>query len=197
MLRLGIMGLLMVMLLVPLAMIYAVVSEREVRRNQVTSEISAESGGSQTVGGPVLVIPYRYTSVDNQGRSRSIIAHLSVLPEVLQIEGQVEPEVRRRALFPVIVYKAHLKISGRFSRPNLSHVRPAPEEVLWDDAMLNVGVSDPKASRGDWRPTSVDRRGRSSPACPTSASSRLACRHQQAASSRRAPHRSRSPWNWT
>jgi len=144
MLRLGIMGLLMVMLLVPLAMIYSVVSEREVRRNQVTSEISAESGGSQTVGGPVLVIPYRYTSVDNQGRSRPVIAHLSLLPEVLQVEGQVEPEVRRRALFPVIVYKAHLKISGRFPRPDLTHVRPAPEEMLWDDAMLNVGVSDPK-----------------------------------------------------
>src|SRR5262249_14909787 len=30
------------------------------------------------------------------------------------------------------------------SRPDLSHLRPSPDEVLWDDAMLNVGVSDPK-----------------------------------------------------
>jgi inner membrane protein len=144
MLRLGIMGLLMFMLLVPLAMIYSVVSERETRRNAVTGEISAEAGGAQTVGGPVLVIPYRYTSVDNQGRSRSLMAYMSVLPDLLRIDGQVEPEIRRRALFPVIVYRAHLKISGRVSRPDLSHVRPAPEEVLWDDAMLSVGVSDPK-----------------------------------------------------
>jgi len=144
MLRLGIMGVLMVVLLVPLAMIYGVVAERESRRNSVAAEISAEAGGAQIVGGPVLVIPYRYTSTDNFGRSQASVAHLSILPDQLSIAGQVEPEIRRRALFPVIVYRAHLKISGRFSRPDLSHLRPSPDEVLWNDAMLNVGVSDPK-----------------------------------------------------
>lgn len=142
--RLGMMGIVMFVLLVPLAMMYSVITERASRRNQVVAEISSQSGGAQTLGGPVLVIPYRHSWTDSAGRVQHGTAQAYVLPESLDISGRMEPEIRGRSLFPVVIYRAHLKIQGHFARPDLTHVRPAPDEILWDDATLSLGVSDPK-----------------------------------------------------
>ena len=63
--RLLIMGVILMMLNVPLTMMCGVVGERASRRNQVVSEVSGSWGGEQTVGGPVLSVPYRYSWTDS------------------------------------------------------------------------------------------------------------------------------------
>jgi inner membrane protein len=142
--RLGIMGLLFLVLLVPLTMMYSVVSERSSRRNQVALELSNEWGGSQMIGGPVLVVPYRHSWTDTSGHVQRSTAQAYFLPEALIVDGTVLPEERKRTLFTVTVYTAAFKIRGRFAPPDLSRARPAAEEILWDEATLSLGVSDPK-----------------------------------------------------
>jgi len=56
---LGVGGLVLV-LLVPLAMITGVLSERLQRRNQAVGDITSSWGREQNVIGPVLGIPYEY-----------------------------------------------------------------------------------------------------------------------------------------
>jgi inner membrane protein len=68
-----------------------------------------------------------------------------VLPESLVIDGIVDHSARARGLFEVVVYTAKLKVSGRFARPDPSAVvRPTPSHVDWDNATVDVGVSDPR-----------------------------------------------------
>jgi inner membrane protein len=142
--RLVIMGALLVALLLPLSMIQSVVGERASRRGSVVDEVSATWGGVQTIGGPVLVVPYRYTATDAEGRPRPCIAQAFFLPDTLDIKGTMEPQLLRRGLFEVVVYKAHLTIAGRFVRPDFTEIRPRPEQTMWEDATVSIGVTDPR-----------------------------------------------------
>lgn len=142
--RLIIMGILMLGLMIPLMMVQGVVSERATRRDAAVAEVGGIWGAAQTLGGPILTVPYRYTWIDNAGKTKPLVARAYFLPELLDIEGTVEPEIRRRSLFEVVVYKSHLKIAGRFARPNIEQIRPVPDQMLWDDATLSLGVADPR-----------------------------------------------------
>ena len=142
--RLLIMGVILMALNVPLTMMCGVVSERTARRNQVAAEVSESWGGAQTIGGPVLTVPYRYSWTDGAGRVESAITSYNVLPETLEIDGVVEPGERKRSLFTVIVYTARLKIRGRFAAPKMADLRPVPDAILWDRASVSLGVSDPR-----------------------------------------------------
>jgi inner membrane protein len=161
--RLLVMALLLVGLLVPLQMVQSVVSERAARRDAVVQEVSGTWGGPQTIGGPVLVVPYRCTVTNNVGKTQEVIGRASFLPESLEVIGTLEPEVRKRGLFNVVVYRAHLKISGRFVRPDLSTITSRPVEPLWSEATFNVGVADP---RGISRRIALNWNGRDVPFVP-------------------------------
>jgi inner membrane protein len=142
--RLLIMGVILVALNVPLTMMCSVVNERTARRDHVAAEVSESWGGAQTIGGPVLTVPYRYSWTDGSGRAESVVASYHFLPETLEIDGIVEPGERRRSLFAVIVYTAKLKLRGRFAPPKMADLRPAPETILWDRASISLGISDPR-----------------------------------------------------
>jgi len=148
MIRLLIMGCLLVALNVPLTMMCGVVGERAGRRNQVAAEVSGTWGGPQTIGGPVLSVPYRYVWTDSAGNIQSAAAIHHFLPENLEIEGVIDPAERKRSLFTIIVYTARLKMRGRFAAPGMADLRPAPEVVLWDRASVSLGVSDPRGIAG-------------------------------------------------
>ena len=143
-LRLLVMGVILMALNAPLTMMCGIVNERAARRDDVVADVSADWGGSQTVGGPVLSIPYRYSWTDNSGRVQNGISYYRFLPESLDIDGSIDPQERKRTLFTVMVYTAHLRLRGAFKPPRITDTRPAPEEVLWDRATISLGVSDPR-----------------------------------------------------
>jgi len=142
--RLLVMGFLAILLLVPLMWVQSIVSERASRRADAIREVSGTWGGPQTVGGPVLSIPYTVTWIDNSGRRQRAAARAFSLPRTLQVDGRVTTELRRRGIFEVPVYRTTLKISGSFVRPDLNWLRPSPETVSWDQATVQVGLSDPR-----------------------------------------------------
>ena len=142
--RLIVMGALLIALLLPLSMVQSVVTERASRRGSVVDEVSATWGGVQTVGGPVLTVPYRYSWVEGDGKPRSGMAQAFFLPEVLDIKGTMEPQLLERGLFEVAVYKARLTLTGRFVRPDFTGIKPGPAEPVWEDAAVSIGVADPR-----------------------------------------------------
>jgi inner membrane protein len=142
--RLVVMGVILAALNVPLTMMCGVVSERSQRRDAVVSEVSREWGGAQTIGGPVLTVPYRYTWTDSSGRPQTTVAYYHALPAALDVDGRIDPQERKRSIFQVVVYSTRLKLRGHFTRPVLADVRPVPEEIQWSRATLNLGVKDPR-----------------------------------------------------
>jgi inner membrane protein len=142
--RLVVMGALTITLLIPLVWVHGIVSERAARRNGAVAEVSATWGGPQVIGGTVLTVPYSHTWTDNAGRVHQGTNHAHFLPRDLQIDGTLATETRRRGIFDVVVYRATLKLRGTFVRPNVDWLVPAPERIEWDQASVQVGISDPR-----------------------------------------------------
>jgi inner membrane protein len=138
------MGGLAVVLLVPLTWVWSIVAERASRRNEAVNEVSATWGGLQSVAGPILSIPYTIAWNDNAGHPQRSSGRAHFLPRELRIQATLVPQTRKRGIFDVVVYHTSLTVEGRFARPDLSWVRPAPDSVDWHNATLSVGVSDPK-----------------------------------------------------
>ena len=59
--RLGTIGVLILLLLIPVAMIDGLISERQALRDQVLADIARSSSSAQRLSGPILVAPYRKT----------------------------------------------------------------------------------------------------------------------------------------
>jgi inner membrane protein len=81
-------GFLVIILLIPANMIMELISEREQRQFEAKGEVSGKWGDSQTITGPVLVIPYY---------SKPGVTSTAVfLPEKLTVNGELLPEIRGR-----------------------------------------------------------------------------------------------------
>ena len=145
------MAILMLALLFPLMLIYLVVSERTWRRADAVREVSAQWGDAQTVVGPILSVEFRTTMPLPEGKTQSIVDTACFLPTALQVEGEVTPEVRRRGLFEVVVYRSRLKLTGRFTAPTFTAWNVAPSDVIWSNAVLSLGISDPRGLTGNVR----------------------------------------------
>src|SRR6185436_8476816 len=142
--RLLIMGVILIALFVPLAMTSGIVAERTLRRDGVANEIACDWAGSQSVAGPVLSVPYRYSWIDANGHKLTATTRHYVLPESLGIDGTLETQLRKRSIFKVPVYTASLRMRGSFKPPRLDDVQPPPDVVLWNEATLHLGVADPR-----------------------------------------------------
>jgi len=145
--KLVVVGALILILLIPLGMVSSLVAERERRGEEAITQVAATWGASQILGGPVLTVPYRLHGKDDKGRETTWTSFARFLPETLKLEGRIAPQKRHRGIFEVVVYRADLRWSGTFRRPDFSAWRIAPEDVLWDDAYVAVGVPDLRGVR--------------------------------------------------
>lgn len=144
--RVVVMALLFLGLLVPLSMTEGVIRERTMRRDEVASDISRTWGQRQVVFGPVLTVPYRYVAREaRQGEPDVEVTrtgHLVLLPERLDVQGRLDPEVRHRGPFSSVVYTSHLGLRGRFGVPDTRVVTRPDVTFAWDDATLTMGIAD-------------------------------------------------------
>ncbi|HEX2060633.1 MAG TPA: cell envelope integrity protein CreD [Thermoanaerobaculia bacterium] len=144
--ELVILGVLIGVLMIGLTMIRSLVSERSRRAQSVRGEIASSWGQQQTIGGPVLIVPYRVR--DSLGRHVAT-TRARFLPEKLKTTGSLHPERRHRGIFETVLYRADLEVEGVFARPDFSAWNIAPEDVLWNEAAVTIGVSDLRGIRGN------------------------------------------------
>ena len=149
-LRLLLVGFLALLLLIPIVRIDALVSERQSRAAEVEAEVSASWGSAQSVAGPALVVPYQrpeaVPAASGTGEAVTLRPGTAVfLPRILDVEGDVESDTRRRGIFSVPVYRLKLSVAGEFARPDLESLGLDPAWMRWDRAHLVVGISDVRA----------------------------------------------------
>lgn len=138
-------GILVILLLIPTAWILQIMEERQQRAEAVMEEVYAKWSGSQTVAGPVLVIPYRQpvkSSAQPDAASREVIDYAFFLPSDLQVAGQLKPQVLHRGIFDVAVYESTLRLTAAFDAPDMSALGIVAENVLWNEARVVAGISD-------------------------------------------------------
>jgi inner membrane protein len=134
-------GILILLMLIPAAFVSNLVSERQQRQAEVVEEVSSKWAERQTVTGPVLAVPYKIYIVKD-GKQEESRAMLYILPETLNINGKLLPEVRHRSLYHVTLYRSDMRLSGTFTFSAVKKLRIAPENILWDESKLMTGIND-------------------------------------------------------
>lgn len=153
--KLAFVGALALLLLIPLSLVRSLLSERRVRRAEAITNITSSWGDSQTLVGPVLVIPYRIPVKSRreqlvEGRYKAVeeiswtTAQACFLPTNLGVVGTLEPSVLHRGIFEAAVYRSALALTGTFAPPDFSEWKIDPTNVLWEDASVLLSVSAPR-----------------------------------------------------
>lgn len=142
-LRFGLIGVIALAMLVPLAMVGGVTDERQAYFDSALQDVALAWGGAQTLAGPFLVVPEEHTvtvqSDDGPSVRRTVLRERIYLPERLSLALDVRHQYRPRAIYEVPVYTATATFSGSFPAPVIvdsADVRPLPER-----ARLVVGIS--------------------------------------------------------
>ena len=135
---------LILILFIPQKMITSLVSERTYRSIAATSEITQSWGKSQQVNGPILCIPYEVNVIQDK-LSKLETRYLYLLPENLNIEGKINPNILYRKIYKAIVYSSNLNINGKFDV--IEAAKNFPKDcyrIAWDDATVQFNLSDYK-----------------------------------------------------
>lgn len=146
MLRLGGVGILALVLLVPIVLIDGIVGERQTRRDAAVDEVTSQWGGRQRLFGPVLIVPYTHrTSIGPGGGMRDEPRTAVVLPTELHASGHLDVAMRTRGVFSIPIYTASLTLTGTFVRRDLPELGADAATAAWDRAQIVVGLSDVRA----------------------------------------------------
>ncbi|MBI9097329.1 MAG: cell envelope integrity protein CreD [Spirochaetaceae bacterium] len=136
-----------IMLLIPVSAIKDLMREREYRRDDAKTEVINQWGGWQQIAGPVLAIPVEEKYVEHYADRNEvgIIRHyLYILPDSLEIIGDIQSQVREKGIFEIELYSGQFSIKGAFSKPENPLWNLENGEILWDEARLILGLGDVK-----------------------------------------------------
>ncbi len=136
---------------VPLLVVGALVAERQSRANQVTAEIGALAGGSQSVGGPMLLVPYQRTVeiTDDQNRVTRRLERGTyvIFAERGAADATLTVENRRRGIYRAATYRSVTDFDARFTpAESIAGVDPS-YRFDWSQARIVMFVSDSRAIR--------------------------------------------------
>ena len=129
-------------LLIPTTLIQGLITEREQRQHEAVYEVSSKWGGSQTIAGPVLSIPYTEYYKDQYNNLVKETKYAHFLPDDLNISGTVSPEKRNRGIYEIVVYNSVLSLKGNFNPKDFVIPGVATEHISYDKAFISVGISD-------------------------------------------------------
>lgn len=158
-LKLGLIGALLLVLLVPLGALRGLVLERQQRAAEVVEEIAASSSREQTLLGPVLLVKGHRTIrleqvVAELGATRTAVdlRHEPVqslgLPARLEIDAELATERRGRGVFTALLYHGEQRIVARIEPPPPPAALPGQIDYRVEQARLLLGLGDSRGVRG-------------------------------------------------
>jgi len=140
MLKLITITILMLLLLIPSSMIQDVIQERQNLQQEAITDVSSKWANSQELNGPILTIPLLYEfEKDDKLVEKTVYQYL--LPELLNIEGTLQPQKLRRGIYEVVVYDSEIKVDGTFNL-EIDFDENNLKEIQYEKAFLTIGFSD-------------------------------------------------------
>lgn len=150
-LEIGAIFLVGLLLLLPVAHIRALVSEREQTRDAVVAEIARSTAGAQTITGPLLVVPYtrkvRSWSEAREGDPRRLVetevaGQLTFLPAELELGGTLDVAERQRGIYRARVFNAETRLTGSFELKANYGITTDLADYTFAPPYLALGISD-------------------------------------------------------
>ncbi len=151
--RMLMVGILVLVLLIPLAYIKDLIKERSYRQEEVINEINQKWGNEVLLYGPILKVPYQVHTIKRTWNEKTkthfkediiTIAHAYFFPNTLDINANIESKTLGRSIYQSVVYTADMKISGGFDIPNFDDQDINKNDVLWDKATVLINATNLK-----------------------------------------------------
>lgn len=156
--RLGVIGILIILLMIPLIMIDGMIEERQSLRDGVLEDIARSSSHSQKITGPLLVVPYRKTLRDWKTHAktgeryleeRETSGRLYFLPERLAVHGRISTELRARGIYQARLFHGASQFSGHFEVPANFGVSEDLDDYRFGEPFVSIGISDIRGIRNN------------------------------------------------
>lgn len=139
-----------IILLIPTQMIQSLIREREGRADESKREIFSKWANSQTITGPILSLPYKIAlssiGTNAQGQNSTTLTYetryIHILPESLNVDAKLNPELRYRGIYEVAVYTGEIGVKGTFKLSEEQFLNIDPGTILWEQALITIGLND-------------------------------------------------------
>ncbi len=135
-------GILILVLLIPVGMIKAVISDRTHVRSTAQMDIQNSWGGPQLIAGPVLRLPFKAEAINSYGTPYLQDRFAFLVADELTIAADTSVETRYRGIHEVPVYAADISFLVSFDLQMLAELGLDGDSIAWQDAELLLGISD-------------------------------------------------------
>ncbi len=114
------------LLLIPVSAIKELMRERENRRDNAKATVIEQWGGWQHIAGPVMAVPVEEEYFEYFDNTKQLVVnrhYLYILPDNLNITGELDSQIRQKGIFDIELYMGSFNIKGNFTKP---------ENPLWN-----------------------------------------------------------------
>jgi inner membrane protein len=133
--------------------ISGLLEDRLARRDEAISGITTNWGPSQQIVGPVLIVPFTYTTSVNQTKLvdnvQTVVAVdqpndeiAYFLPKRFETEGTVAPDRLHKGIYQAVVYTANLHFTGEFAPVDLTPFKLPKTQIKWDQVTVGFPILD-------------------------------------------------------
>ncbi|MBI9104170.1 MAG: cell envelope integrity protein CreD [Spirochaetales bacterium] len=148
-------GILILIMLIPVALVVRVVHERARRAEMVENEIVEAWGGTLSIAGPVMKVPCRriekFKKVDADGHetieTREVSFTLWITPSRMEINGDFVSSEKTRGIFSVPVFHGDLAFNGEFDTTDAFNELKADEYPLPEEIEIILAIENQKGIR--------------------------------------------------
>ncbi len=131
---------------IPAMFISFISYDRSSRADEVMRTVSNNYGGTQTVTGPMLSIPY--LSYDSKGKIARSGDYILYAEQGAGVFENIQTETRKLSLFKVPIFTAKGTLSARFDNPKA--LKPdGAVELQWSQARMLIALSDVRGLKRD------------------------------------------------
>lgn len=158
--KIGFILLLILLLIIPNAMLQSLIWERQGLADQTKDKIAETWGDQQQLHGPVLSIPYYRINHFDYGSQSRTDGWYHLLPDQMNIEGDLDPSIKKLGIYEAIVYESAMKIDGKFNLKNIAKIHSEKNVIEYDKAIVSASVKDmngiSSSLNGNWNGTSFE-----------------------------------------
>ncbi|MFA8451558.1 MAG: cell envelope integrity protein CreD [Bacteroidales bacterium] len=142
--KLGAIILLIFLFMIPRWSIKDLVRERVNLSRDTQREVSSKWANSQVLTGPYMSIPFSQILTDKDGVAdiSTTKKYIHLMPKAMNVKAIMNPEIRKRSIYKVLLYNSVIDIDGAFDLGLLSILINDEMIVHWNEASINLGLSD-------------------------------------------------------
>ena len=95
--------------------------------------------------------------VERREVEEMLVANAFFLPELLKIASDAQTQTLHRGIYDAAVFRAEIKLTGKFAPPDFGALKIDLKDVQWKDAFVTIAASDLRGTREglvvDWNGT--------------------------------------------